>query len=267
MSRERAFSIAMGAAFLALAVFVAVVLGRRGAHQAEPAAPPTVPRPSAVEPTKPPPIATREQWEAAVQATFREIGAKTDEGGIKEFAACFDGASGPKCAGTDKMLSARYDAFRKLRHFKGPQGSLWAYAATIFVHESVVAAYVALPSCDAPTLFLRPVFAGRGWLFMNRIAFMAGHDVVLDKKVDNPARETEGGRLYEEGHVALTDSEAESLQKLIGKPIIIRLTGTKGFFTVSKKMTEAFMLDLPAVLNGYRTLREASAKHANAVCN
>lgn len=268
MKTDRAFAIGMAMAFVGLAVFVGVVLMKQ-THDGRAAAPPRAAPVASLAPAElpqAPPRATREQWDAAVQATYRVVGPTKNTDGVREFVACFDGASGPKCTVPDAALSAKVDAFRKLSHYTGLLSGLQVYVATIFVGDAAVGAYVAQPSCSAPLVFIRPVFAGRSWLFMDRVAIMAGDEVVLEKKLENTERETGNSRVYEDAHVLLTDIEAGSLERMLGKPLIIRLSGSKGYITVSKTNTEWFQKDLPAVLRAYRALRTAAEKHPTASC-
>lgn len=206
---------------------------------------------AAPAPPATPPAATRAQWLAAAKGTYVTTNSKTDGDGVTEFSACFP-AIGEKCP---PFMRGKRDAFRKLTIFT-PAKSLWnRYGA-----QGHVVPYFSVLDCGPPVLLINPTYSASSWLFMEKVAFMADGEVVLEREFQSwdGSRETVRDGVMESIHWAVDPVDLVKVRALLdGKTIIIRLTGQKGYVSMDKSRTADFMIDLARTLKAMDSMSAA----------
>lgn len=204
--------------------------------------------------------ATIAQWRQSIEATFTKNNSKSDDEGVESFNACFVKDATDACA---VSLSGKRDAFRKLQHFTEPIMD----KAAIYSAEPAIRAYIALRDCKSPNVFINSIYRGSSWIFMNRIAVMAGGEVVLDREIGSTDTDNGARWVLEDGSIVLTGDEITAIRAVpTSEKVIVRLTGKKGYETLDKKHTDAFKQGLAKVLTAYDSLERASTSVGPTSC-
>ncbi|QIL72291.1 hypothetical protein G7048_19190 [Diaphorobacter sp. HDW4B] len=220
-------------------------------------------------PTPPPkPAYTPEDWKRDFASTFEVSESKTDSSGITSYRACFD-LEGKKCS---TLMSGMKDGFRKVDHLTPPLTAFHEYtvkypkkgAAASFVDLRVVA-----PQCREAATILNPVLHANTWLFMDKVAFMADGDVVYERTAEPQAvkRDTDDGRIWEKWTFKLETADYAKLEKFAAaQSKIIRLSGDKGYTTMSKESVDVFARDVIATIKATQTINDALTKGGGPSC-
>lgn len=227
-----------------LGVVLAAVLLASCSKTSEP--PPAASAAPPPEPAKPAP--TRDDWKAAVNGTFQEQDRKPKGDGVEEFLACFSawetlenppkGTSKTRCAGAGPLAKGTRDGFRKITFFK-PITAAWNEITGKTQNSPVLNAYVSLPDCTKPVLFLRAIYTGDNWLFLERVSVLVDGELVLDRDLsrDEVSRETDPPwGVFEKVDFKPTEAEQAALARITdGKEVLIRMTGKRGYVPVKAK--------------------------------
>ena len=213
----------------------------------------------AAAPPPPPPAPTAAEWQAAVEGTFTKRDAKTEDG-VTRYGACFEAKI--ECLTTD------YDAFKKVFHLR----ALYTAANEISPLGNHLGSSIVVAECNLPKLVIRPTFYGDTWLFLSNVAILADGVVVWERSIprDWVQRDTETldrVRVIERGIAILSKDELGVFQKLLeSTQLTVRMTGEKGYVTLTKKETVRFKQDLELVLNAYARLNQALQGKSAGAC-
>lgn len=212
---------------------------------------------------QPKPAYTKKEWRAALKSTFEESAVKTDEDGITEYSACFKKKDDGKCA---LFAFGKRDAFRKIDHLTPIHTRL----NRIVNAQTQVGTYIAAIECEAPSLLLEPAVNKRGgWLFMEKVAFMADGDVVLERDFEHNRvdRDNESSWIHEKAAFIPTSNELDGLKRFTeSNSQIIRITGQKGYITLPKEKTREFAEDAKATLTMLETINNAFKDSGGPTC-
>jgi hypothetical protein len=215
------------------------------------AATPSVPTP--VKPMKvTAPVVTPEDWKKALEASYRKDFAKDGKDGVEEFVACFEPNPNPKSKQKCGYIAfGKRDAFRKLRFYET--------GIPMMIGDGV-STYVSLEDNGNPVLFLAPYIFGDHWMFMNKMAIMVDGDVILEHDLNqkNCDREVLPGGVQERCDFIATDLEIENLRKIKAESkVLIRISGEKGYMTLSGRDTSDVKKKIIEVLHVYGTIQAA----------
>lgn len=212
---------------------------------------------------QPKPAYTKKEWRAALKSTFEESAVKTDEDGITEYSACFKKKDDGKCA---LFAFGKRDAFRKIDHLTPIHTRL----NRIVNAQTQVGTYIAAIECEAPSLLLEPAVNKRGgWLFMEKVAFMADGDVVLERDFEHNRvdRDNESSWIHEKAAFIPTSNELDGLKRFTeSNSQIIRITGQNGYITLPKEKTREFAEDAKATLTMLETINNAFKDSGGPTC-
>lgn len=180
------------------------------------------------------PSFTAKEWRHTFNATFAEENPKTDEDGITSYGACFEKSTDGKCS---LFATGKRDTFRKLDHLI-PLHTVVSRSLKLSTHVGI---YLATVECKPPSLLVVPSINEKGdWLFLEKAAFMADGDVVLEHNFDYDQvdRNNVSSWIHEDATFLASDAELLALERFVSaKTQIIRLTGKKGYLTVAKDTT------------------------------
>lgn len=126
-----------------------------------------------------------------------------------------------------------------------------------------LSAYVSLRDCGAPHLILKPIFRGRGWLFVEQIAIMSNGTIIFERtmKVSEVNRETSEGGVIETAHLILDEREIKRLRDALeGQQVLIRMTGQKGYVGIDPKATKQFVRGFLASLKIHDAMLGATSR-------
>lgn len=216
--------------------------------------------------------ATAEQWKQAVGMVFDKIDVtrlrdkenpayvealgESDSAGNTQFFACFD-KSPPMC---DLSASGKRDDFRKIQFFSDPGIDWWGLTTKYAggsTGRSFVGAYVSLPDCRRPTIFLHPTFRGDGWMFVENFGIMADGAMIIDRKFESSYvdRDNFDDGISESIHVALSDREVKALRKLVqAQNVIIRIAGKREYIGIGDDEAKTFVMGIGRLLRIYDSL-------------
>ncbi|GAO73350.1 hypothetical protein [Comamonas sp. E6] len=207
---------------------------------------------------------TSEEWRKAFLSTFKESDRKTDDSGITEYYACFD--SSAETSRCPDNYSSRRDGFKKVDYLTPLTTSFLGIADL----KTMVSMYAAAVECDAVHAVLKPSFNGRnGWLFLNKVSFMADGEVVFEKSADfNDVKRDNKNRWVHEHWTFIVDTEDQ--QRLLkfanAQNKIIRLTGDKGYVTIEKQELNAFTKDIKSLVENTKKMNDAIAAAGGPAC-
>ena len=194
----------------------------------------------------PPPAGN--SFRAVLARLYTETSTEDKGNGSITFFSSFP-SSGAK--GTDPAFGER-DGFRKITFFTSVASTLGKYS------PQAVTIYLAVPDCKSPVLLLRPRVFRDSWLFVNRVSVLADADLVLDRTIqaeDRPSREVYSGGVEEKVDFALTEKQIAELRKLeIAKRANVRITGDRGYVSLTAKEAASFKDDVAGSLRIYDTL-------------
>lgn len=215
-----------------------------------------------VEPAPPP--FTKSEWRTAFKSSFEEKSAKSTDDGITEYSACFHKDEKGKC---DLVLLGKRDAFRKIDHLT-PFYTMMNDIGDLFSH---VGTYIAAIECDTPSVLINPTINSRnGWLFMEKVAFMADGEVVVERSFEHNAvkRDNENSWIHEKATFIASPSELAAFQRFTeAKSQIIRITGQKGYLTLPKDKTANFVKDVSSTIKVRDILAKTLKDAGGPVCN
>ena len=239
---------------------VLTACGRPSQEASAPASAPVIAAAPSTPPSAVAPLATKQEWLAAVNGVYTKTDTKPDDEGVVEFMACFESGT-PKCS---LRSWGKRDEFRKVSHFTPVQSSFVKYRNEPYLHS-----YVALVDCTTPNILLNPRFKGDSWMFMTKVAVMADGELVLEQDVTNPPvqRDTYPGLVEESGTWIASDADLEALRKIAAaKAVVVRLSGEKGYVTVGKKLMASFQEDVRDALAIHDKLLKAAETRLPAAC-
>ena len=171
------------------------------------------------------PAVTKDQWIAAFRSSFEATKTKSGDDGITTYTACFEKGEGDQC---HLLVKGQHDGFRKLDHLT-PPGTGWRQSLGDR-SGPYVGAYIAVPECGTPSVVLTPVVTGTSWLFMNKVAFMADDEVILERSFHEVERDHNAQRTFEHASFIANNLEIDALKKFASaKTAIIRISGQKGY--------------------------------------
>lgn len=195
---------------------------------------------------------TNAQWREAFEKSYVATNRK-DDSGVETFSACF-GDYRPeekvKCSGA--LFEGRRDAFKKAYRFKSLLGAWNEQRTTYSMTPSGYLGFaILMPECDpTSTVIARARFGADGWMFLQSFAVLADGTVRLEKQFSSDAvsREILGRGVTEMGAVALSSAEVNALPALLAaKDVHIRLTGDKGYVTLTTKQVADFLKEVREV--------------------
>ena len=205
---------------------------------------------------------TLEQWRSDFKSSFEATGTKTDKDGVTEFMACFKKEE----KGCPMFSFGKTDGFRSVSHFTPPNTQLKSIADA----WSFFRVYVAALECKEPVIIISPTFNSRnGWIFMDKAAIMSDGEVTLEQSFENfkVDRDNEGGRVLEKVTWILSEDQIASLRKTIeAKKIIMRISGSKGYYTVKPENENGFREDASISLFIYDSLMQKMKANGGPEC-
>ncbi len=198
---------------------------------------------------------TATDWKRDFTSAFKESEKNIDKNGITKYYACFDQNSESKnCV---EYYSSRRDGFKKVDYMT-PIITAAFKAGDI---GTMVNMYIAAIECRDAKAVLQPNFNGdNGWLFMDKIAFMAEGEVVFEKSTDpnEVDRDNEGRRVHEKWTFALEkDDESRLLKFAEANSRIIRITGKKGYATIEEAELEVFTKDIKHLIKNKNQINDS----------
>ncbi|WEE79764.1 hypothetical protein LZ683_10555 [Comamonas testosteroni] len=207
-----------------------------------------------------------EDWRRDFASTFERSKEKTDSDGITSYQACFEPA-GDKCG---IFLSGVNDGFRKADHLTAP---LTAFHGMTVKYAEKGGAYVDLrvvaQQCKEAVAVLNPVVHAKSWLFMSEIAFMADGAVIYEQTAPSQAvnRDTDDGRIVESWSFKLDPGDYEKLDKFAeSKSKVVRVTGDKGYYTLSKDSVDVFTKDVMSTIKATKLVNDSLTKGGGPEC-
>ena len=215
----------------------------------------------------PKPAYSNEDWRRDFTSAFVQSNEKTDSEGITNYRACFL-PSGEKCG---IFLSGMKDGFRKVDHLTPPM-TAWHETSVKYTTKSgsaLIDMRVVAQQCTEAVAVLNPTLHAKSWLFMNKVAFMADGDVVYEQDAPSQGvkRDAEDGRVMENWSLKLEPVDYEKLQKFAtAKSQVIRVTGDKGYTTLSKESVDVFSKDVILMINATKLINEALVKNGGPNC-
>lgn len=216
-----------------------------------PAAAVAAPTVAAAAPLEEQPRTTKAQWVAAMKGTYIETNRTSDEG-VTEFVACFQ--EGAKSC--DLPAFAIVDAFRKLATFEPANSRLARHGMPKYLRS-----YVSVLDCERPSIMFNPSFFSKnGWMFMTRVSVLADGELVVDQPLEHGAvrREVDAVGVAESGTWVATDKDIEGLRQAArSSQLIVRISGEKGYVTMSKEDVTRFRKDAADVTGIYDRLDAA----------
>ena len=216
--------------------------------------------PKGIEPE--PPKYTLEQWKSDFKSSFEATRVKNNKDGVTEFIACFKKEE----KGCPMLAFGETDGFRAVSHFTPPNTQLKSIADA----WSFFRVYVSALECKAPAIIMTPTFSSRnGWIFMDKAAIMSDGEVTLKQSFENfkVDRETEGGRVLEKVTWILSEDQVASLRKTLeAKRIIMRISGSKGYYTIKKENEDGFREDASIALFIYDALMKKMKVNGGPEC-
>ena len=232
-----------------LAVFFISALVACGGSAAPPRKPPVV---------TPPPHGN--SFRAVMARLYTETSTEDKGDGSITFLSAFPSSAGN---GTDAAFGKR-DGFRKITFFTSVASTFGKYS------PEALTMYVAVPDCKLPVLFVSPRVFRNTWLFMSRVSVLADADLVLDRTIeaeDKPSREVYPGGVEETVDFALTERQLAELRKLAGaKKVSVRITGGKGYVSLSAKEAASFKDDVAGSIRIYDAVSRMVAERRYDPC-
>ncbi|MDO3517747.1 hypothetical protein [Ralstonia pseudosolanacearum] len=206
---------------------------------------------SVVEAAKPKaPPATPEDWRKALESSYGTYSVRDEGDGVQSFMACFEPTPDRKnkCG---FVAFGKRDAFRKLRFYE---------TGIPMRIGSGISTYVSLKDNGSPKLLLAPYIFRDNWIFMNKVAIMVDGDVILERDLEltSSDRQVFPGGVQEDCDFVATEDQIHALRKI--KPdskVLIRITGKKGYMTLTKSDTSTVKSKIIEVLRVYDTILEA----------
>ena len=243
--------------FLLLAIFSTIFIGCSPKPEEPTAASSQVPPP-------PPRIFTPQDWKKSYRATFEELNLTSAKDGTAEYFACFEKGSDEKCV---LFAYGLRDDFRKLYH-------LTPFSTEFngkIKDESYVGIYLGSALCKAPSLLVVPSIHQKGdWLFFEKISVLADGEVVLEHSFEygQVRRNNRGHWIHENGTFIATAENISALEKvIISESVVIRLSGQKGYITISKEKTGEFLKDARIIMEIKRRIDKSLIESGGPDCS
>ena len=213
--------------------------------------------------TPPKPPYTKDEWRAAFKSAFVENNPKTNYDGITEYTACFQNEEGGKCP---VFTFGKRDAFRKIDYLT-PAHTELNNIGNIQTH---IGTYIAAIECQPPSLLIAPKINRKGgWLFMEKISFMADGEVILERAFEHSLidRDNDGYWIHEKGTFIATLAERDILSKFAASENrIIRITGQKGYLTLPKDKVENFATDIKTAMDAINAINQSLKSSGGPEC-
>jgi len=202
----------------------------------------------------PPPAGN--SFRAVLARMYTETSTKDEGDGSITFLSTFPSSSPKEIA----AYFGERDGFRKITFFTSATSRFGKYS------PEALMMYIAVRDCKSPVFFIRPRVFRSSWIFMNGVSVLADADLVLNRPVeaaDKPSREVYPGGVEETADLPLTDNEIAGLRKLAGtKKVNVRITGSKGYISLSKKEATSFADDVAGSIRTYDAVsRMVAEKH------
>jgi hypothetical protein len=208
--------------------------------------------------TPPPP---GNSFRAVLARLYTETSTEDKGNGSITFFSSFP-TSGPK--GADGAFGER-DGFRKITFLTSAASTFGKY------NPQALTMYVAVPDCKPPVFFMSPRVFRNSWLFVNQVSVLADADLVLDRPVqaeDKPTREVYPGGVEETVDFALTEKQIAELRKLeTAKKVNVRITGSKGYVSLTAKEATLFKDDVAGSIRIYDTVSRMVADKRYDPCS
>lgn len=218
--------------------------------------------PASTEVTHVPPTYTPDEWKRDFANAFERKDVKVDENGITSYTSCLVMAN-DQCT----LFNGMKDGFRKVDHLT-PMGTVLYSIANA---HSMVRVRVVVPECKGALVAIEPFFSGRnGWLFLNKVAFMADGDVVYENAAafDELKRNNEGARVQESWVFSLDKEASKAMERFSqAKSQIIRFSGDKGYFSVPQDSVNVFADDVVKAVEATRLINASLTDGGGPKCN
>ena len=196
-------------------------------------------------------------WDAAIASTYSTSSLRNEGDGITTFYACFHTNALKQC---DAGAFGKKDAFKNMVGYTTVNSELAKLTRPIYLGLAVV-----VSPCDEPSLVLNAQFWGRdGWLFLNRASVLADGKLVIDREFSTGtvSRNPDAAGVIERGYWAASAADVTGIKSIAtASSLSIRLTGDRGYVTVTKKHLAEVKEDAAAALVVYDKLT-AIAKEA-----
>lgn len=185
-----------------------------------------------------------EDWNKDFESVINLRDKSTNSDGVSEYKACFGNC-------TNYFYGMR-DEFRKVNHLTLPLTKSVKYITMYNSSEDyprvLIDMRIVAPVCKEAIVALNPILIGKEWLFMNKLAFMADGEVVYEENANDlhrPKRDIDDGKVIEDWVFILDGLDYEKINKFTkSKNKIIRVTGEKGYVTLSKNVVDTFSQDI-----------------------
>ena len=165
---------------------------------------------------------------------------------------------------TDAAFGER-DGFRRITYFTSVASTFGKYS------PQALTMYIAVPDCKPPVFFVSPRVFRNSWLFLNKVSVLADADLVLDREVETdakPTREIYPGGVEETVDLTLTEKQLTELRKVEkAKKVNVRITGGKGYVSLTAKEAASFKGDLAGSIRIYDTVSRMVADKRYDPCS
>lgn len=192
---------------------------------------------------------TKDDWDAALKASYEEKHKNKNDDGIFDFVADFSKSIN---SGEKLVLPGKYDGFNRI--------------TTIFPHnyfidrhteDILIGPSVAMIDYGQPLFVLNVSYREKRGLSLRKISILADDKLSFDEKVsagDLKVNTWRGG-VSEDYILILSPNQINSLSSVSkSNNLIVRLSGENGYITLNKKKTARFLSDLRQVLMSYNVL-------------
>lgn len=212
---------------------------------------------------EPRPFTTKE-WRAAFESSFVASDVEEDGDGVTTYTACFGTTTNGKC---NHVAFGKNDAFRKIDHLTPFSTQLNKIANA----SNYIGIYIAAMECKMPILLMSTsVNMKSDWVFIEKVAFMADNDVVIERSLpyDTVSRSHRNGWIHENARFIVEPNELDALEMFVSaKKRIIRVTGNKGYITLSNDDTDNFSNDAKGIMEILSSLKRALEVSGGPICD
>lgn len=213
------------------------------------------------------PVYTKELWRSDLLKPFHVSGVEIDDDGMTTYLACQNSAwtSDGKCKDGYFAFGKR-DAFRKLDHLT----PTWTRLDGSLNSASSIGIYIAAVECKHSEIIMAPaVHEKSGWLFMKKVSLLADGELAFERNFElhEVDRENDARWVHERADFILKGQEIDQLRKYSSaSQKAARLTGDKGYITITKGMLDNFNKDLANILMMYDDINKAQRANGGPVC-
>lgn len=214
------------------------------------------------------PSYTKEMWRADLLTPFNVSGVETDDDGMTKYLACQSSASTPDGKCKDGYFAfGKRDAFRKLDHLI----PAWTRLDGFSKSSSKIGIYIAAAECKPIEIILAPaVHENSGWLFMRKLSLLADGELAFERSFEHHdvERDNDARWIHERVDFVLKRQEIEQLRKYSSaSQRVARITGDKGYITISKDPLEHFNKDAANILMMYDDINKVQKSNGGPTCS